>query len=140
MHQMLTPDDENSTLAWLEDALGQAYAHGRMTTLAYLTSTHFGLPTAKRGCKNGYVRYERKQPMPISSFPFPHSPRYGHRISYTEAYQRGCFVQPSFKQPLRALTALHTGADVERADFTRFDSCTGLLALPRRAATAQQPE
>ncbi len=36
MHQMLTPDDENATLAWLEDALGQAYAHGQMTTLAYL--------------------------------------------------------------------------------------------------------
>ena len=36
MHQMLTPDDENSTLAWLEDALGQAYVHGQMTTLAYL--------------------------------------------------------------------------------------------------------
>jgi hypothetical protein len=36
MHQMLTPEDENATLAWLEDALGQAYAHGHMTTLAYL--------------------------------------------------------------------------------------------------------
>ena len=36
MHQMLTPDDENATLAWLEDALEQAYAHGQMTTLAYL--------------------------------------------------------------------------------------------------------
>jgi hypothetical protein len=24
MHQMFTPDDENATLAWLEDALGQA--------------------------------------------------------------------------------------------------------------------
>ncbi len=36
MHQMLTPDDENATLAWLEDALGQAYAHGHMTTVAYL--------------------------------------------------------------------------------------------------------
>ena len=36
MHQMLTPDDENATLAWLEDALEQAYAHGEMTTLAYL--------------------------------------------------------------------------------------------------------
>jgi predicted RNA-binding protein associated with RNAse of E/G family len=32
----LTPDDENATLAWLEDALEQAYAHGQMTTLAYL--------------------------------------------------------------------------------------------------------
>jgi hypothetical protein len=36
MHQMWTPDDENATLAWLEDALGQAYTHGQMTTLAYL--------------------------------------------------------------------------------------------------------
>jgi hypothetical protein len=36
MHQMWTPDDENATLAWLEDALGQAYAHGQMTTLVYL--------------------------------------------------------------------------------------------------------
>jgi hypothetical protein len=40
MHQMLTLeltlDDENATLAWLEDALEQAYAHGQMTTLAYL--------------------------------------------------------------------------------------------------------
>ena len=36
MHQMLTPDDEIATLAWLEDALEQAYAHGQMTTLAYL--------------------------------------------------------------------------------------------------------
>lgn len=33
---MLTPDDENATLAWLEDALGQAYAYSQMTTLAYL--------------------------------------------------------------------------------------------------------
>jgi hypothetical protein len=33
---MLTPDDENATLAWLEDALGQAYARGQMTTLTYL--------------------------------------------------------------------------------------------------------
>ena len=36
MHEMLIPDDEKATLAWLEDALGQAYAHGQMTTLAYL--------------------------------------------------------------------------------------------------------
>ena len=33
---MLSPDDENATLAWLEEALGQAYAHSQMTTLAYL--------------------------------------------------------------------------------------------------------
>lgn len=36
MYQMLTPDDESATLAWLEDALGEAYAHSQMTTLAYL--------------------------------------------------------------------------------------------------------
>ena len=36
MHQMLSPDDENATLAWLEDALGQAYTHDQKTTLACL--------------------------------------------------------------------------------------------------------
>lgn len=33
---MLTPDEENATLAWLEDALGQAYAYSQIKTLAYL--------------------------------------------------------------------------------------------------------
>ena len=28
--------DESVSLAWLEDALGYAYAHGQMQTLAYL--------------------------------------------------------------------------------------------------------
>ena len=36
MHEMSTPDDENATLAWLEDALGLAYARGHMTSVAYL--------------------------------------------------------------------------------------------------------
>ena len=36
MHQMLTPDDENATLAWLEDAIEHAHEHGQMKALAYL--------------------------------------------------------------------------------------------------------
>jgi hypothetical protein len=38
-HQLdLVPSvsDESVSLAWLEDALGYAYAHGQMQTLAYL--------------------------------------------------------------------------------------------------------
>jgi hypothetical protein len=36
MHETLTTGDEKATLAWLEDALGYASAHGEMNFLAYL--------------------------------------------------------------------------------------------------------
>ena len=36
MHETWTPGDEKATLAWLEDALGYASAHGEMKILAYL--------------------------------------------------------------------------------------------------------
>jgi hypothetical protein len=49
--------------------------------------------------------------VPISSFPFFPSSRYGHRDTYTEPYQRyqpQCLAQPSFKQALQALRTLQS--------------------------------
>ena len=36
MHKTWTPGDEKATMAWLEDALGYASAHGEMKILAFL--------------------------------------------------------------------------------------------------------
>ena len=36
MHETSIPGDEKASLAWLEDAMGYASAHGEMKILAYL--------------------------------------------------------------------------------------------------------
>src|SRR5919112_3701509 len=55
----------------------------------------------------GYVRYELRQPVSVSSFP-TYYPDTGTGSCYPNRTCVGLFVQPLFKQASRRLTMLHT--------------------------------
>src|SRR5215204_2234762 len=82
----------------------------RLTTLVCPTSLCRLEPfTTEKVYIHVYVRYEYRQPVSVSSFPFPtYYPDTGTGSCYPNRTCVGPFVQPLFKQASRRLTMLHT--------------------------------